>query len=190
MVEEIWKDCKGYEGFYQVSNLGRVKSLERVRKNWTGGVWVQPEAILKPHKNHDGYLQLGLTTKHGTRKAERVHRLVAIAFIDNPDKLPEVNHKNGIRDDNRVENLEWVSHDDNIRYTHATNRYNKNNVLCITTGEIFQSSADAAKKNGGDAGDIRTACRYNTKECVKRHVHGYSYVYIPNPNYNAKEGNE
>lgn len=179
-MDEIWKDCKGYEGFYEVSNLGRIRSLERIRENWTNGIWVQPEKILKQGLSTDGYPTVHLTQPKGKSRVERVHRLVALAFIDNPDKLPEVNHINGIRNDNRAENLEWVSHEQN---THKRNTATKNNILCLDTGVIFKNSTEAAECNGGASGNIRKSARANTIDCIKRTVYGHSYIYIPNPDY-------
>ena len=105
LENEIWKDCKGYEGLYQVSNKGRVKSLQRIRTNHTGGVWIQEEAILTGKINHDGYKVVHFTQPKGKTKIEFVHRLVALAFIPNPDNKKEVNHINSIRTDNFVENI-------------------------------------------------------------------------------------
>ena len=99
---EIWKDIAGYEGLYQVSNLGRVKSLKKGR--WGTG----KERILKPAKDGNGYLFVKLC-KDGNSKMYHIHRLVADAFIPNPDNLPTVDHINRDRTDNRVENLRWAS---------------------------------------------------------------------------------
>lgn len=180
LENEIWKDCKGYEGFYQVSNLGRVKSLERIRTNANGEMWIQQEKILKGKLDGCHYRVVHLSLPKGKNKIERVHRLVAIAFIENPDKKPEVNHINCIRDDNRADNLEWVTHKENLN--HSKNHQNKTKILCITTGEVFLTSVEAAKKNGGDAGNIRkAACDYAQGKMSK--VFGYSYCYIDNEDY-------
>ena len=96
---EIWKEIKGYEGLYEVSSEGRVKS--------TG----KKKGIMRPGTSK-GYLKVGLT-KDGIRSMFRVHRLVAEAFIPNPDNKPEVDHINGDRKDNRVENLRWMTHKEN-----------------------------------------------------------------------------
>lgn len=103
MVEEIWVDIKGYEGLYQVSNLGRVKSLERIDSLGHK----RKEKIFKPQKNK-GYLRVSLW-KDGKGKKYSIHRLVAIAFIPNPDNLPEVNHKDENKFNNNVDNLEWCT---------------------------------------------------------------------------------
>ena len=100
-MKEEWREVKGYEGLYRVSSTGKVKSL------LTG-------ISMKQAANHKGYLIVQLSNK-GQRKNKRVHRLVAEAFILNPDGLPEVDHINGIRQDNRADNLRWVSGSTNTR---------------------------------------------------------------------------
>ena len=107
MKGEIWKDIEGYEGLYQVSNMGRVKSLNYRR---TG-----KEEILKGVDYGEGYLYVSLW-KDGKVKQCRINRLVAQAFIENPQNLPEVNHKNEDKTDNRVENLEYCSSSYNVNY--------------------------------------------------------------------------
>ena len=114
MKGEIWKDVKDYEGLYQVSNMGRVKSLERMK--WNGrGYQKIPEKILKASEYRGGYLQVNLS-KDGKAKDCKIHRLVAQAFISNPQNLPEVNHKDENKKNNCVENLEWCSKLYNINY--------------------------------------------------------------------------
>ena len=107
-MKEIWKDIKGYEGLYQVSNLGRVKSLERY-DSYNRKV---DEKILKTKENL-GYIYVNLH-KNGIQKGYKVHRLVAEAFIPNPDNKPCVDHINTIKDDNRVDNLRWVTYEENM----------------------------------------------------------------------------
>ena len=106
-MEEEWRDIKGYEGYYQISNMGRVKSLNYRR---TG-----KEGILKAGDNGHGYLFVVLC-KDGKDNTCRINRLVAQAFIPNPDNLPEVNHKDENKKNNCVENLEWCSKSYNINY--------------------------------------------------------------------------
>ena len=103
MVLEEWKPVCGYEGFYEVSTEGRVRSLPRATTN--GG-------ILKPIYSKDGYASVHLS-REGHDKIKRINRLVAEAFIPNQENKPEVNHLNGIRDDNRLCNLEWATTSEN-----------------------------------------------------------------------------
>lgn len=103
-MEEVWKDVVGYEGLYQVSNEGRVKSLVRKGK--------RQEVILKQHDNGHGYLIVSLT-RNSTKKSYKVHRLVAQAFIPNPQNLRCVDHISTIRTENHVDNIRWVSHSGN-----------------------------------------------------------------------------
>ena len=106
MEGEIWKDIKEYEGLYQVSNMGRVKSL-----NYRG--CKGKERIMKQSFYYNGYLKISLK-KNRKIKTIKVHRLVAIAFIPNVENKPEIDHKNTIKTDNRVENLRFVTHKENM----------------------------------------------------------------------------
>jgi hypothetical protein len=112
MTEE-WKDIEGYENLYQVSNLGRVKSLERYEEsNSFIGVRRRGERILKPIIKPSGYLQVALS-KNSKAKTFTVHRLVAQAFIPNPENKPCIDHVNTNPSDNRLENLRWCTHKEN-----------------------------------------------------------------------------
>ena len=117
MEEEIWKPIKDYEGLYEVSNLGRVKSLN-YRK--TG-----KEKILKNIECNNGYLKVGLI-KFGKCKMCSIHRLVAEAFIPNPEDKPCIDHINTIKNDNRVENLRWVTHKENNNNPLTKKKYSEN----------------------------------------------------------------
>lgn len=112
---EEWRPINGYEGWYEVSNCGRVRSLDRTIAYKDGHVHEYKGRLLKSGTDRDGYLLVSLH-KNGKVKAGKVHRLVAQAFIPNPDKLPQVNHKNENKQDNRVSNLEWCSAKYNINY--------------------------------------------------------------------------
>lgn len=114
-MEEIWKDIVGYDGLYQVSSLGQVKMLGRIKRLWNGG-----ETYLKPKILNQnvicGYKKVKLRDKNGEAKMISVHRLVAAAFIQNQDNLPQVNHKDENKLNNNVENLEWCTAKYNSNY--------------------------------------------------------------------------
>lgn len=108
-MKEIWKDIEGQEGIYQVSNLGRIKSLPRIltKKN-PHREYLSKEKILSPGLTSEGYLLVVISNKSMT-----IHRLVAKAFVSNPENKKTVNHINGIKTDNRDVNLEWCTHREN-----------------------------------------------------------------------------
>lgn len=112
---EVWKDIPGYEGAYQVSNTGFVRSLPRNFVNTRGERRSLPGKILDYRKARHGYAMASLY-RQMKFKNFKVHRLVAAAFLENPDDKPEVNHKNLNKSDNRVENLEWVTPKENIQH--------------------------------------------------------------------------
>ena len=115
---EEWRAIRGYEGMYEVSSVGIVKGLDRVVIYSNGRKDFKKERILKPSLNTNGYPFVFLSKGNSTIKY--IHRLVAEAFIPNPENKREVNHKNGVKDDNRVENLEWCTHFENMRHSWET----------------------------------------------------------------------
>lgn len=124
--QEIWKDIEGYEGYYQISSMGRVKALGRTVithfKDGRGDVAMyRKERISKPSQNIEGYLTVQLS-KNNIRERFRVHRLVALAFIPNPnpEKYNMVNHIDGITDNNNVNNLEWCDNKENQEHAIRT----------------------------------------------------------------------
>ena len=117
--DEVWKDIEGYEGLYQVSTCGNIKSLAKPRKNGNGRCYIQKEKLLKQSFTSTGYKKVELY-KDGKRKSFKVHRLVAIAFISNPDNKPEVNHIDGNKINNNIDNLEWVTSSENTIHAYET----------------------------------------------------------------------
>ncbi len=110
---EVWKDVKGYEWLYQISTFARVKSLERRIKNGDTSYMILKERILKASIDSKGYWSVNLS-KEGKARAYRVHRLMAEAFIPNPKNLPMVDHRNGFRHDNRLDNFRWFTNRQNV----------------------------------------------------------------------------
>lgn len=115
-MKEIWKDIKDYEGLYQVSNLGNVKSMGRYKKTCGNSLYWLKERIMKPLKSTSGYLQVGLFDRNGKCKKMFIHRLVALTFLSNTYNLPEVNHKDECKTNNRLDNLEWCDSKYNNNY--------------------------------------------------------------------------
>lgn len=172
MEKEVWKPVVGYEGFYEVSSLGRVKSLPR------NGTTKNPR-ILNLNLKKSGYVNVELKKK-GEAKTCRVHRLVAQAFIPNPENKPQVNHKNGIKNDNCVRNLEWSTMSENLLHRHRVlgvkgHGHGKTPVRCLDTGVIYESIHEAERKTGIRHSTI-SAC------CLKRKWHhtagGFHWEYV------------
>ena len=139
-INEIWKDVLGYEGLYQVSNYGRVKSLERMVKHYPSGEKVVSEILLKPY-NTIKYLQVGLC-KDGVRKTYSVHRLVWMAFNGEIPEGYEINHINEDKTDNRLENLSLMSHKDNINWGTRNERTASNRTGKTAPKPILQYDLD------------------------------------------------
>ena len=114
MTEE-WRPIEGYEGLYEISSYGRVRSLDKYVKSKSESYRLHKGKVLSPEKNTRGYLSVVLSY-NGKHKTITVHRLVAQAFLPNPDNLPEINHKDEDKTNNNVTNLEWCDHKYNVNY--------------------------------------------------------------------------
>ena len=149
MVE--WKAIKGYEGLYEISNTGLVKALEkRVDRGKCHRTW--KSHIKRYGVDNNGYLRVSLS-KEGVNKTHKVHRLVATAFISNPDKLPQVNHIDGNKQNNHVSNLEWCTQSDNMSHAYK-------NGLKRNDGEFNSQS----KLTQEDVNHIRAVYKPRDKE--------------------------
>ena len=181
-IAEIWKDVQGYEGLYQVSNLGRVKSLGRfIDRLVTGNYW-QEERILKPNKTKYGYLMVELR-KNYKPKYFKVHRLVALAFIPNPENKPQIDHINAIKTYNSVNNLRWASHKENmnnsltIAFLFSVAKAGKNHpraraIRNIDTKEIFDTIEQASKRYSISHSAIIYAIKNNGRSA------GFKWEYV------------
>lgn len=160
-IDEVWKDVAGYNGFYLVSNLGRVKSLITNR-------------ILKPQINQKRYVCVRLYNKEGY-KHYNIHRVVASAFIPNPHNKPQVNHINGLRQDNRVVNLEWVTGQENVRHSmevFGTYFGEKHSKAKITEAQVIEM-----RKMHADGVPVKTiACHFNINwNTLRTILYGYKW---------------
>ena len=161
-MKEIWRNIKSYEGLYQVSNMGRVKSLNYRNSGKT--------KILKGVYNMHGYLSV-LLCKNNVKKRKLIHRLVLSTFypVSGMDKL-DINHKDEIRDNNVVDNLEWCTKKYNNNYgNHAKNMSKAKSipVICLTTGEEFKSIKDASCFYNISYRSLCMHLRGKTKSCGK-----------------------
>lgn len=169
-IKEIWKDIKEYEGYYQVSNLGRIKSLARkINTNTSNKNRKTRNRILKPSGNRYKIIRLRID---GIWKDEYIHRLVAQHFIPNPENKPQVNHKNEIISDNSVNNLEWCTAKYNSNFKGNNYRrkegsklkvfqYDMNKKLIATYPSIIEASKD---NEGFSRGHISSVCNGKRKQ--------------------------
>lgn len=184
---EVWKDIKGYENLYQVSSKGRVRSLDRYVNN-KGKLDFRKGKILTTSNRKNGYLSVSLS-KDGVITTHSVHRLVATAFIPNPNNSPMINHRDENPSNNRVENLEWCTHKYNMNYGTINKRrgeslgYGKNNpyskpILQFSkTGDFIRKwdcSMDIERELGFNNSNI-TACCKGKKHFLS--AYGYKWGY-------------
>ena len=160
-MTEIYKDIKDLEGLYKVSNFGNVMSLGNGNSNNSNN---SKPKLLKPVKTIDGYLGVCLC-KDGKRKNFYVHRLVAEAFIPNPDNLPFINHKDENKTNNSVENLEWCTREYNNNYGSRIDRISKTVLQFTLDGEFIRewSSTHECGRNGFNQGNIVSCCNGKLK---------------------------
>lgn len=186
---EIWKDIKGFENLYQVSNLGRVKSLPKIHNCYEFKNYLTKEKFLKGYPNSKGYLRVYLKRDKKEHK-KFIHRLVAESFLENPFNKKEVNHIDHNILNNKITNLEWVSHQENMQWAWENGRLNhiveigktsyrkglakaqekvkrkvckldnKGNII-----KVYNTMTEAWKENNIDSGSLTKCCQGKQKTC-------------------------
>lgn len=163
---ELWKDVVGYEGLYMVSSNGRVICVgsDRAKRATVSA----NGSLIMSSKENKGYLSVTFT-KNNKRTQIQLHRVIAQAFIPNPHNKPQVNHINGVKSDNSIENLEWVTPSENVKHSFKVlgrTIHNKNQtgiygkaVICIETGIEYVNINEAAKHNNVSASCISNAIK-------------------------------
>lgn len=184
MTDEIWKQISGYEGIYEVSNLGRIKSCDKIVDDDYCGKRRFRSRVRRQSKNNSGYYQVGLSKNNKVKKF-LVHRLVCEAFCENPDNKPEVNHINEIKADNRACNLEWCTRRENLNFGTRNERAGK--ASGMTRGKPIQqftqngefvaeywSAREASRQTGISQGNISNCANGSRRNS---HAGGYIWKY-------------
>lgn len=180
-----WVDIKGFEGYYQCNSLGEIRSIDRLVNHWQGGKCFKKGKVLTPSLNRKGYAMVGLSV-NGIGGLKSVHRIIAGTFIPNPENKSQINHINGIKTDNRAENLEWCSQSENQIHAFSTglnkgsmlNRTWENHPRSILTIDGAELAANM-KKSGMTISEVakefnvsyRTMSRYLKKVEVTGNIH-------------------
>ena len=167
MLKEVWKDIEGYEGFYQVSNLGRVKSLKRTFIRSDGKTKTFQGKVLKHNVNPKGYKYVNLSCQSKIYSI-RIHRLVAKAFLENPNNYPCINHIDENKLNNNIENLEWCTYQYNNTYNNKQRCRMTKVSKFSKRGEFirnYDSITEAGKDTGADGRNISACCRKKIKSC-------------------------
>lgn len=192
MKNEVWKDIEGYEGLYQISNLGRVKSLKRkVKGNKNQGERFQYERIMKQTICSTGYYSV--TLKKDTIKTYKVHRLIAQAFIPNPNNYLIINHKDGNKLNNDIYNLEWCTYSHNVKEAYKMglcekqrensrkrfkecnkkiNKYTKDGQYICTYNKMTDALFDLGINEKNGVSNISNCCKG-----IRKSAFGYKWSY-------------
>jgi hypothetical protein len=170
--KEVWKDIKETNNMYQISNLGRIRSLDRTIKYKNGKIIFKKGKIMKPHNDKDGYKIIFINPLN---KHFKIHRLVAQYFLENKENLPIVNHKDKNVANNNVDNLEWCTYSYNNTYEGARDSQKKKILQYDLQGNFikeWESVSSASKNVNTSAGNITECCKGKHK-----YAYGYKWKY-------------
>ena len=178
LMQEIWKAVRGYEGFYQVSNEGRIRGVDRIVRSKGSGTRQYYGQILSTPVASNGYNIVTLYNNTGKRISASVHRIILDAFQPNNDPNLECNHINGNKNDNRLKNLEWVTHSENKLHAFATGLQKPvsepfKKPVIRDDGAVFPSAKEAGEAIGGFGSMVSMVCRG-----VRNKYKGYGFRYI------------
>lgn len=170
-MKEEWVDIQGYEGIYQITSSGKVRSLDKEVFSYPNSKRLVKGRTLKPLRDKLGYRYFQLSDKNSKIKNCKFHRLLCIAFIPNPENYPHVNHKNGIKYDNRLENLEWCTHRQNMKHAWS-------NGLIPEPVTIYGEKSNFAKLSDIQAKEIKIRLRKgdHPKDIAEDYPVGFSAV--------------
>lgn len=186
-MNEIWKNAVGYEGLYEVSNLGRVRSVDR----YDSLGHFRESIILRQHLDHNGYKFVALF-KDGKRKSIKIHRIVAMAFIPNPNNLPQVNHIDENKINNNVDNLEWCDCKYNCNYGTRNERTAKARInhpntskqvilIDLNNGKsfIFPSLSECSREKYLDLRNLSKVCLGKQHSISNKNGDRFTATYVP-----------
>ncbi len=175
-MDEIWKPIPGYEGYYEASNLGRIRSVDRYTRNRWGSKTFHKSQFMKCRVVTNGYTHVKLTKK-GKKCEPLVHRIIASLFVPNIDNLPQVNHIDGNKKNNCASNLEWCTNSENQLHSRRVLKricgLPRKPVMCIETGEFFETAHHAARALNLNAAGIYSVC-----EGRNSHTGGWHFKYV------------
>ena len=174
-LKKEWKEIKGYEGKYIVSNYGEVISLPRYKQNHSKKQYVDPKEILKYTSPNNGYVYVCLYDKNKLKNM-RLHKLVAQAFIPNPFNLPQINHIDGNKQNNRADNLQWCTCKENIIHAYKIGLAENKNKIKVNQYDLkgnlintYESMIEASKYTGISIGSI-SLCINNKRKTANRYI--------------------
>lgn len=190
-MNEQWKDIPSYEGCFQISNMGNIRSLDRIINSNHGTKRKNKGRVLKIQKDRQGYEKICLQCNNN-QQTFKVHRLVAMAFLENKENKKTVNHINGIKNDNRLENLEWATYSENMQHSYDAGLRKNSSLfkkircveLDIETNSIIEMAYILEKEYDIKRKNVNTIATNISNNLIRRSksAYGYTFKYVENIN--------